>query len=180
MDLGKKKHLGEAKFFWSQFWFSIPISTAIVVDVCFFKLWILSDQCLHYPPSGCTDIEIVKFEFVQNPNFFEKSHDNNFLYFKMLDKFWHLKKCTNTLFKITGEISSNYLTHLNFRAGSTLPIPVCTVPSSWTGLAGATRLTGSDFMLHIRWIYFYLRGGGAYKCIYILHSTEKNKTTPYI
>ena len=39
--------------------------------------------------------------------------------------------------------------HLNFRAGSTFPVPVCTVPSSMgTELAGATRLTRSDFMLH--------------------------------
>jgi len=43
--------------------------------------------------------------------------------------------------------------HLNFRAGSTFPLPVCTVPALWTGQA--TRLTRSDFMLHIGWIYFY-------------------------
>ena len=28
----------------------------------------------------------------------------------------------------------------------------------WTGLAGATRLTQSGFMLYIGWIYFYQRG----------------------
>jgi len=39
--------------------------------------------------------------------------------------------------------------HLNFRAGPTFPVPVCTVPSLWTGLAGATRLMRSDFMFHI-------------------------------
>ena len=38
--------------------------------------------------------------------------------------------------------------HLNFRAGSTFPVPVCTIPSSSLGLGGATRLTWSDFMLH--------------------------------
>ena len=41
--------------------------------------------------------------------------------------------------------------HLNFRAGSTFPAGPslhCTY-SLWTGLAGATRLTRSDFMLHI-------------------------------
>ena len=46
--------------------------------------------------------------------------------------------------------------HLNFRAGSTFPVPV--VLALWTGLAGKTRLTRSDFMLHIGWIYFYQRG----------------------
>ena len=44
--------------------------------------------------------------------------------------------------------------HLNFRAGSTFPFPVCTVPSLCTGLAGAKSLTRSDFMLYIAWIYF--------------------------
>ena len=40
--------------------------------------------------------------------------------------------------------------HLNFRAGSTFPVPVFTVPIAlWKGLAGATRLTWSDFMRHI-------------------------------
>ena len=47
--------------------------------------------------------------------------------------------------------------HLNLRAGSTFPVSVCTVsPGLWVkksrhsiGLFGATRLTQSDFMLHI-------------------------------
>jgi len=39
--------------------------------------------------------------------------------------------------------------HLNFRAGSTFPVPVVLYLALWTGLAGATRLTRSDFMLHI-------------------------------
>ena len=44
---------------------------------------------------------------------------------------------------------------LNFQAGSTFPVPVCTVPTAlWTGLASA-RLSRSDFMLHKGWIYFY-------------------------
>ena len=47
--------------------------------------------------------------------------------------------------------------HLNFRAGSTFPSFVFYL-ALWTGLAGATRLTRSDFMLHIGWIYFYQRG----------------------
>ena len=41
------------------------------------------------------------------------------------------------------------LVHLNFRAGSTFPVPVCPLPSLWAGLAGARRLTRSEFMLHI-------------------------------
>ena len=45
--------------------------------------------------------------------------------------------------------------HLNFRAGSTFP-----VPALWTGEAGAIRLTRSDLMLHIGSIYFYSRGRG--------------------
>ena len=32
----------------------------------------------------------------------------------------------------------------------------------WTGLADATRLMRSDFMLQIGWIYFYQRGTGAW------------------
>ena len=48
--------------------------------------------------------------------------------------------------------------HLNFRAGSTFPVPVHTVsPGHWVnkagrhsiGLAGATRLTRSDFRLNL-------------------------------
>ena len=47
--------------------------------------------------------------------------------------------------------------NFNFRAGSTFPVPVCTVPHRhWVNKAdtqqdhaGATRLTRSDFMLHI-------------------------------
>ena len=48
--------------------------------------------------------------------------------------------------------------HLNFRAGSTSPVPVCTVsPGHWVikadtqyiWLAGATRLTRSDFKLNL-------------------------------
>ena len=39
--------------------------------------------------------------------------------------------------------------HLNFQAGSTFPVPVYTYLALWTGLAGATRLTRSDFMLYI-------------------------------
>ena len=38
--------------------------------------------------------------------------------------------------------------HLNYRTGSTL-VPVCTVRDSMDRLAGATKLTRSDFMLHI-------------------------------
>ena len=47
--------------------------------------------------------------------------------------------------------------HWNLRAGSTFPVPVCTVPHGhWVNkadnqLAGATRLTRSDFMLRIGW-----------------------------
>ena len=45
--------------------------------------------------------------------------------------------------------------HLNFRAGSIFQVPVCTVfPGHWVikhliGLAGATRLTRSDFRLNL-------------------------------
>ena len=46
--------------------------------------------------------------------------------------------------------------HLNFPAGSTFPVPVCTVSTGhWVnkadsiGLAGATRLTRSDFRLNL-------------------------------
>ena len=42
--------------------------------------------------------------------------------------------------------------HFNFRAGSTFPVPVCTVsPGLWVdkALAGATRLTWSDFRLNL-------------------------------
>ena len=56
------------------------------------------------------------------------------------------------------------IVHLNFWAGATFPVPVCTVPCSMDGLAGAKRLTRSDFMLYIGWIYFYWRGRGACPC----------------
>ena len=46
--------------------------------------------------------------------------------------------------------------HLNFQAGSTFPVPVCTVLlGHWVnkahsiGLAGAVRLTRSDFRLNL-------------------------------
>ena len=47
--------------------------------------------------------------------------------------------------------------HLNFRAGSTFPVQVCTVSSDFglikqtlnRGLVGATILTRSDFILYI-------------------------------
>ena len=42
--------------------------------------------------------------------------------------------------------------YLNFRAVSTFPVPVCTVsPGLWVdkALAGATRLTWSDFRLNL-------------------------------
>ena len=48
--------------------------------------------------------------------------------------------------------------HLNFRAGSTFPVQFVLHLALWTGLAGATRLTRSDFMLHKGWISFYQRG----------------------
>ena len=51
-------------------------------------------------------------------------------------------------------ITQAAVVHLNFRAGSTFPVSVCTVSPGLIkqtlniGLAGATRLTRSDFMLH--------------------------------
>ena len=71
----------------------------------------------------------------------------------------------NTVKQLTNAVESSpiivqiYLLHpnkfntgsrstLNFRAGSTFPVPVCTL-ALWTGLAGETRLTRPDFMLHI-------------------------------
>ena len=66
----------------------------------------------------------------------------------------HSTKIINALFVF--HVPRAAVVHLNFRAGSAFPVPVCTVPSSrWTRLAGATRLTRSDFMLHIGRIYFY-------------------------
>ena len=47
--------------------------------------------------------------------------------------------------------------HLNFRP---FRFKFVLYKALWTELAGATRLTRSDFMLHI-WIYFYWRGRGA-------------------
>ena len=47
----------------------------------------------------------------------------------------------------------------------------------WTGLAGATRLTRSDFKLHIGWIYFYLRGRGAWG-LTLLHPGCSSLTAP--
>ena len=49
------------------------------------------------------------------------------------------------------------IVHLNFRAGSTFPVSVCTVsPGHWVikadtqfGLGGATRLMRSDFRLNL-------------------------------
>ena len=52
--------------------------------------------------------------------------------------------------------------HLNLRAGSTFPVPVCTVsPILWVKKADNQSRTRSDFMLHIGGIYFYQRGGDA-------------------
>ena len=48
------------------------------------------------------------------------------------------------------------------RVNLSVPSLYCTYLALWTGLGGATKLTRSDFMLHIGWIYFYLRGKGAY------------------
>ena len=49
------------------------------------------------------------------------------------------------------EISRASVVHLNFRAGSTFTVPVCTLGKysrHSIGLAGATRLTPSDFRLN--------------------------------
>ena len=51
---------------------------------------------------------------------------------------------------MTKSMSRAAVVHLNLRAGSTFQVPVCTVsPRHSIGLAGTTRLTRSDFMLHI-------------------------------
>ena len=70
-------------------------------------------------------------------------------------------KCSlkKVLFCLYLPIMFNVLAKTN-RAVSTFPVPVCTVsPGHWVykaiGLAGATRLTWSDFMLHLGRIYFY-------------------------
>ena len=93
---------------------------------------------------------------------------NNFLLIDATDKS-----------KISIAIESAYFSHyaytpfhfsrtLPLRAGSTFPVPACTVsPGLWVnkadksiGLAGATRLQ-TDLMFYIGWIYFYQRGRGA-------------------
>ena len=55
-------------------------------------------------------------------------------------------------------VSWAFVVHMNFRAGSPFRSQFVLYLALWTGLAGATRLTRSDFMLHIGWIYFYQRG----------------------
>jgi len=58
--------------------------------------------------------------------------------------------------------------HLNFRAGSTFPVPVCTVsPRHSLGLAGATRLTRSDFRLNL----LLLKGHGWVEFVWTLRSS---------
>ena len=62
-------------------------------------------------------------------------------------------KVANKDFDCTG----SRIVHLNFRAGSTFPVPGCTVsPGHWVkksrhliGQAVATRLTRSDFRLNL-------------------------------
>ena len=44
-------------------------------------------------------------------------------------------------------LASAAVVQLNFRAGSTFPSQFVLYLALWTGLAGATRLTRSDFML---------------------------------
>ena len=65
--------------------------------------------------------------------------------------------------EIKNTLTRAAIVHLNFRAGSTFPVPVCTVPHlHWvnksTRLAGATRLTRSDLMLHIGADLLLLKG----------------------
>ena len=57
-------------------------------------------------------------------------------------------KYAGTVLKIP--ISRASIVHLNFRAGSIFLLPACTVsPGHSIGLAGATRLTRSDFRLNL-------------------------------
>ena len=85
----------------------------------------------------------------------------------MVPELWSDKqtnKQTDTITEITtlyiyidAKLSSRSLAaavHLNFRAGSTFPVPVCTVsPGHWVtqtqfAHAGATKLTRSDFRMN--------------------------------
>ena len=54
--------------------------------------------------------------------------------------------------------NSRAAVHLNFWAGSTFRSQFVLYLALWTGIPGATRLTHSNFMLYIGWIYFYQRG----------------------
>ena len=48
--------------------------------------------------------------------------------------------------------------HLNFRDGSTFPVPVCTVPSSMDRTSRCNKVDVVRLMLHIGSINFYQRG----------------------
>ena len=83
-------------------------------------------------PQGCKEIGIIQFEL----NLLIVTDHKN-------------AKCTWVA-----------VVHLNFRSGSTFPVQVSTAPHGhWVNKehnqAGAPRLTRSDFMLHIGYIYFY-------------------------
>ena len=61
--------------------------------------------------------------------------------------------CKKKTKKMGGPRARAAVVHFNLQARSTFPVPVCTVSPGLSvnkaGLAGATRLTRSSFMLHI-------------------------------
>ena len=66
-------------------------------------------------------------------------------------KFIHIYVCAGSLKSVVCVLKSGAaVVHLNFRAGSTFPVQVCTVPSSTDRTSRCNNwLTRSDFMLQI-------------------------------
>ena len=73
-------------------------------------------------------------------------------------------------------ISRAAVVHLNFRAGSTFPVPVCTVPSSMDWTSGCNKVVAVRLYASYRLNFLLLKGQ---RCvmypIIIYHSSEKGE-----
>ena len=74
----------------------------------------------------------------------------------------HLKKWLLISCRFRTSRGSRSTFEFPIRVNLSCPSLYCTARTLSTWLVGATRLTRSDLMLHIGWIYFYWRGRGAW------------------
>ena len=96
-------------------------------------------------------------------SWFSAKSENDVIFHHFKIKLRFLRFCCKTVnrtllslywrsYKITHTVSTGSRRTFEFPCRSTLPVPVCTIPRSMDRTSGATRLTRSDFMLHIGWI----------------------------